>query len=64
MSVQPSTTREVPACVRCEILGRTVRATVVDSGAEADAGAGIRDVLTVDVDGSRFRVDAADADPC
>lgn len=64
MSVQPSTTRDVPQCVRCEILGTPVVGTVVDSGAEANAATGIKDVLTVEVGGSRYRIDAKDAHPC
>lgn len=64
MSVQPSTTGDVPQCVRCTILGTSVVGTVVDSGAEANAATGIRDVLVVDVGGSRYRIDAADAEAC
>lgn len=63
MTVQPSTTREVPGTVKCEILGKPFIADVVRTEPKADLSAGIRDVLVVDVMGSRFRVDAADVDP-
>lgn len=55
-------TDHTPERVRCNILGQEVVADVVDATLEADAG-GSRDVLLVEVDGSRYRVDAADADP-
>lgn len=55
-------TDHTPERVRCNILGQEVVADVVDATLEADAS-GPRDVLLVEVDGSRYRVDAADADP-
>ena len=46
--------------VQCEILGATVAGEIVDSTLEADAGAGPREIVTVDVGGTHFRVDADD----
>lgn len=52
-----------PHRVRCAPLGREERvATVVDSTVEADTR-GARVLLTVDVDGHRFRVDRDDTEP-
>lgn len=55
-------TGHTPERVRCNILGQEVVADVVDSTLEANAS-GTRDVLLVEVEGWRYRVDAADADP-
>ena len=52
-----------PARVQATILGQTVTADVVDRISTADARDGIRDVLVLDVDGSRYRVDESDTQP-
>jgi len=46
--------------VQCQVLGRLVTGEVVDRDVEADAGSGPREIVTVDVGGSRYRVDADD----
>lgn len=63
MSVQPSHTKSVPSHVTAEVLGKTVVGKVVETSCSADAGAGIRDELVIDVCGRRYRIDASDADP-
>lgn len=63
MSVQPQCPSDLPRQVRVDIFGQDVVATVVDTQLEADAGRGPEDMLLVDVDGARYRVSAAEADP-
>lgn len=63
MSVQSRCPFAVPREVRVPILGHTVVAEVVDDQLVADVGRGPRDVLLVEYEGSRYRVDAADATP-
>lgn len=63
MSVQPTTTTaDLPDRVSCTILGQDVIADVVETTLEATAST-FGDVLLVEVNGSRYRVDAAEADP-
>jgi len=63
MSVQANCPFDVPRRVRCTIFGTTVVAKVVSDELEADAK-GPRDVLTVEHEGSRYRIDASEADAC
>ena len=63
MSVQTSIPSQLPDTVSVEIFDEVHEADVVRTDPEASAGAGIQDVLVVDVDGSRYRVPAAEADP-
>ena len=60
MSVQTSFPSRLPEQVGVEIFGREVVADVIDTTLDANAG-GARDLLTVEVDGSRYRVSAEDA---
>lgn len=62
MSVQQQCPTDLPRRVRTEIFDQEVVADVLDTTLEADAG-GPRDVLTVQVGGSTYRVPADNADP-
>ena len=62
MSVQQQCPSDLPRQVSVEIFGEQVVADVITTTLEADAG-GPRDVLTIDVDGSIYRVEAAKCDP-
>jgi hypothetical protein len=62
MSVQSSYPSQLPDRVRTTILGQSVVADVVDTVPDADAGRGPWDVLVVEYGGSRYRVDADEAD--
>lgn len=62
MSVQSDCPFDVPRRVRCEILGREVVADVVADRFTPDWSRAA-DTLTVEHQGSRYRVDASDAEP-
>ena len=63
MSVQPDCPSRLPEQVTVEIFDQEVTADVIDTTLEAAAGGETQDVLSVSVDGRRFRVPADDADP-
>lgn len=63
MSVQPSCPSRLPEQVSVEIFGQEVVADVIDTTLDAAAGGETQDLLSVSVDGRRFRVPAEDADP-
>lgn len=62
MSIPQHTPSKLPNRVRCEILGREVVADVVDHELEASAAVGPQRILSIRVDGRRYRVAAADVD--
>lgn len=54
----------LPSRVRFDPFGEeTVVGEVLETTLDATAGRGPEDILLVDVDGSRYRVPATDADP-
>lgn len=63
MSVQQQCPNQLPKRVRITPFGKPLIGTVLETQLEATAGTGPQDVLTVDVNGSHFRVPAADVQP-
>jgi len=63
MSVQQDCPSGLPEQVSVEIFGQNVTAEVVGTTLDAAAGGPTQDLLSVEVDGRRYRVPADDADP-
>lgn len=62
MSVQQQCPSDLPDQVAVSVFGTEIVADVVDTELDATAGR-VRDILTVEHEGTRFRVDADDAVP-
>jgi hypothetical protein len=63
MSVQQDCPSRLPDRVEVEIFGQRVTADVVGTTLDAAAGGETQDLLSISVDGRRYRVPAEDADP-